>query len=147
MFEPTMLCADFERARSRCFCNRSPSPRPSGRGIEGENSLNPSSRFASLNPLTRRDATLSPAGGEGRVRGRSGGGEVQGENSPKVLSRFAPPNRADESFGVPALAGSPDDLRRSPDRLKPELQTREVRGEAECARTFKSDDVFLDVNR
>jgi hypothetical protein len=49
------------------------------RPVRGENSPNQSSRFEPLNPLTRRDATLSPTGGEGRVRGRSGGGEVHGE--------------------------------------------------------------------
>ena len=43
-------------------------------------------------PLTRPGATLSPSGGEGRVRGRSGGMEFQGEISPKN-SRFEPPNR------------------------------------------------------
>jgi hypothetical protein len=55
----------------------------------GEKSPNPSSRFEPLNPLTRRDATLSPTGGEGRVRGRSGGGEV----TPKVFRKWLEINK------------------------------------------------------
>jgi len=39
-------------------------------------------------------------------------------------SRLEPLNRRDEQYGVPALAGSPDDQRCSPNRLKPGLQTR-----------------------
>jgi len=39
------------------------------------------SRFEPLNPLTRPEATLSPTGGEGRVRGRSGGLRFMGRGA------------------------------------------------------------------
>jgi glycosyltransferase involved in cell wall biosynthesis len=54
---------------------------PTGEEGRGENFPNQSSRFEPLNPLTRRDATLSPTGGEGRVRGRSGCVEVHGKRA------------------------------------------------------------------
>jgi SAM-dependent MidA family methyltransferase len=61
--------------------------------------------------------------------------EIHGQGPPNQGSRFAPSNRAEVPFGVPALAGSATDLRDTPNQPKPGLQTRGDHGEGGGSRS------------